>query len=144
MKLPPLSRPHPRHPHHRATRALCAALLAATILAPLLATASPAATPQRGLSLQVPGDASPLPLTATPDTPRPAPKYAPAPRPNRDLEAPSGPRGTYDPKVGPSLITRGDTYRGEGFSKGSSAQGEQERRVKPGAGLNLTVPFAPN
>ena len=132
---PPFPTAPPGSRHGRLLHALAAAILAIPLLA---------AAPQRGLSLQVPGDASPLPGSNAPATPPPPPKYRPAPLPNRDLEAPNGPRAKTDASVAPSLITRGDTYRGEGFSKGSSPQNEQERRVKPGAGFNLTVPFAPN
>lgn len=118
------------------------------VLALLLALPlAPAAAQQnRGLSLQVPANPGtllpvpPRPLATTP----PASPFEPAPLPNRNVESPSGPRASNAPSVAPSLFTRSDTYRGDGYSRGSTAQTEQERRVKPGAGFNLRVPFAPN
>ena len=106
----------------------------------------PAAAQQRGLSLQVPanpGTLLPVPARPLATTP-PASPFEPAPLPNRDLEGPAGPRASNAPTLAPSLFTRSDTYRGEGYSRGSTAQAEQERRVKPGAGFNLKVPFSPN
>ena len=116
------------------------------LLLPLLALPLLAASPpQRGLSLQaLPPSASPLlPLPPTPPTPparAPAREFDPAPLPNRDVE-PLGPRASGAPSVGPSLFTRSDQYRGEGYSKGSTAQSDQERRLKPGAGFSLRMPF---
>ncbi len=106
----------------------------------------PAAAQQRPLSLQVPanpGTLLPVPARPFATTP-PASPFEPAPLPNRDVEGPTGPRASSAPSLAPSLFTRSDTYRGEGYSRGSTAQAEQERRVKPGAGFNLKVPFAPN
>ena len=107
---------------------------------PLLA-ASP---PQRGLSLQVPPPASSstlLPLPPTPPARVPTQTFDPAPLPNRDVDGPLAPRASGAPSVAPSLITRSDQYRGEGYSRGSTAQAEQERRLRPGAGFNLRMPF---
>ena len=109
---------------------------------PLLA-ASP---PQRGLSLQVPppsssSSSSLLPLPPTPPARVPAQTFDPAPLPNRDVDGPLAPRASGAPSVAPSLITRSDQYRGEGYSRGSTAQTEQERRLRPGAGFNLRMPF---
>ena len=99
-----------------------------------------AAAPQRGLSLNVP-DQNPL----LPVPPRPPPKpsrFEPAPLPNRDVEQ-STPRATLDPSLSPTLFNRRDSYRGDGFLPGSTAQSETERRVRPGAGFNLKMPLAP-
>ena len=117
-----------------------ATLLVAVLALPLLA----AAPQQRGLSLEVPGESMlPAPVPTKPARP-PVTAFGPAPLPNRDIEGPGKARASTDPRVGPGLFTRSDGFRGDGFSKGSSAQTEQEKRVKPGAGFNLTVPFAPN
>ena len=115
--------------------------LGVLLLALPLMAASP---PNRGISLQVPSPSGmALPVPPRPPPVPPAGAFEPAPLPNRGVDAPSGPRESTSPSLAPSLFTRSDTYRGEGFSKGSTAVGEQERRVKPGAGFNLTVPFAP-
>lgn len=102
-----------------------------------------AASPQQGITLQVPSN----PLTPIPPRPPATPPTAgfqPAPLPNRDIEdAPPAKAGT-EPSLRPSLFTRTDTYRGEGFSKGSTANTEQERRLKPGVGFNLKMPLSPN
>ena len=63
-----------------------------------------------------------------------------APTPNADSYAPVT-RASKDASVAPGFFTRRDQYRGEGLSPGSSAQIEQDRRVRPGAGINLTMPL---
>ena len=78
--------------------------------------------------------------------PTPAPKgpvFTPAPVPDVDATGPQGPRATLDPSLSPGLFHRSEQYRGEGYSSGSSAQAEQERRVRPGAGFKLRLPIAP-
>ncbi len=110
------------------------------LLLPLLA----AGPPPRSFSLKVPdGGGMALPAPAKPP-PVPPTLYRPAPLPNRDLAAPAEARNDGSTTVSPSLFNRRDTYRGEGFSKGSSADAEQDRRVTPGAGFKLKMPFAPN
>ncbi len=100
---------------------------------------------QRRLNLQATPQGSPLlPLPPTP--PRsaptgPGPRYDLAPTPNREIDAPQGPRASNSPELAPSLFTRGQQYRGEGYSQGSSAQAEQERRALPGAGFKLRMPL---
>ena len=71
----------------------------------------------------------------------PKPNYDAAPTPNRDVSAPRGPAADNNAYLAPSLITRGQQNRGEGFLAGSSAQAEQDRRAMPGAGFNLTMPL---
>jgi len=110
---------------------------------PLLALPLLAAAPtQKQLTLAVPlndgallnpGGPAPLPTTSPP-------AFTPAPTPNRDIGL-AIPRASNAPSVSPSLFTRSDQYRGEGFSPNSTAQIDQERRVKPGAGLSLHVPL---
>ena len=103
-----------------------------------------AAPPQRGLFVAVPTDPS-LGLGTAPRRTSPAPSgLQPAPLPDRTADGPARERSGTDPTVSPTLLQRSDTYRGEGFSRGSTAQAEQEKRFKPGAGFNVKVPFAPN
>ncbi len=117
---------------------------AALIIAPLLLLSAPAWPQHRGLNLQATPQQSPL-LPVPPAPPRNGPPSAPnydlAPTPNRDLDAPSGPRASSAPELAPGLFTRGQQYRGEGYSAGSSAQSEQERRLRPGAGFKLRMPL---
>ena len=64
--------------------------------------------------------------------------------PNRDAGLPSGPRVRRpDAELSPTLLNRSEQYRGDGFSNGSTAQAEQERRIRPGAGFNLKMPLQP-
>lgn len=99
---------------------------------------------QRGLNLQASPPASallPRPLAPPRVVPNTDRSYDLAPTPNRDLDAPIGPRTGTAPELAPSLFTRGRQYRGEGFSEGSTAQGAQERRAQPGAGFKLRMPL---
>ncbi len=70
-----------------------------------------------------------------------APSFTPAPVPNQDAAGPSGPRAGRDAELAPSFFTRSNQYRGEGYSANSSSQIQQDRRVQPGAGVNLRVPL---
>ena len=120
-------------------RHLAFTLILATLLAP------PSLAQHRGLSLQVTPPGSPL-LPVPPTPPRgasnqPGPNYDPAPTPNRDIDAPQDPRASNAPELAPGIFTRGQQYRGEGYSAGSSAQAEQERRARPGAGFKLRLPL---
>jgi hypothetical protein len=102
-----------------------------------------AASPPRQFTLAVPADPSPLvPMSSSPLrlTPKAAPEFEPAPLPNRDLSGPIA-RPSNAPTFGPSLFTTKNQYRGDGFSPGSTAQAEQEKRLKPGAGFSLHMPF---
>ena len=87
---------------------------------------------------------SPLPQQFLTPAPAPPPVETPpgfttAPTPN-DISAPI-PQTSNDATVGPGFFTRRDQYRGEGLSAGSSAQAEQDRRAKPGAGVSITMPL---
>ena len=68
------------------------------------------------------------------------PGYTTAPTPNDDAAAPVT-RASKDTSLAPGFFSRRDQYRGEGLSPGSSAQIEQDRRAKPGAGINLRMPL---
>ena len=73
------------------------------------------------------------------------PIYTPAPVPNRNAAAPTGPRVRKpNAEFSPSLFNRSDQYRGDGYINGSTAQSEQEKRVRPGAGFNLRMPLQPD
>ncbi len=118
----------------------------AAIMSSLLLLPVPALSQHhRGLNLQTTAPRSPLPpLRPKPsgDTPGlQGPSYDVAPTPNRDLDAPSGPRASAAPELAPGIFTRGQQYRGEGYSAGSSAQSEQDRRARPGAGFKLRLPL---
>ena len=89
--------------------------------------------------------AAPLPSFTTrssPPAPAPAapPGFTAAPTPNDDVYAPVT-RASKDSSLSPGFFTRRDQYRGEGLSPGSSAQAEQDRRAKPGAGISLSMPL---
>ncbi len=87
---------------------------------------------------------TPLPPEFTTSRPAPTPDTTPpgfttAPTPG-DVSAPVAPQ-SKDATLAPGFFTRRDQYRGEGISAGSSAQIEQDRRAKPGAGISLTMPL---
>jgi hypothetical protein len=107
------------------------------MLLPLIAAAP------SGFSLQVPAPGSALPVPPQPPAAGPPSLYQPAPLPNRDAEL-APPRASNATTLAPSLFTRPDEYRGDGFSKGSTAQSEQEKRLRPGAGFSLKMPLSPN
>jgi len=105
--------------------------------------AAPAAVAQgRGIVLQAQPPAAPFP--GTPAGPRigPAPnRFQPAPTPNRDYDAPAAPRAGNAPQFKPGLFTRGETYRGDGFSRGSTSDSEVQRRARPAPGFSLRMPL---
>ena len=127
----------------RPGQALCAAALLA-----LPSTVHAQQAPRGGLVLQATPAPSPLlPLPSTPQAaarPPSGPVFEPAPLPDRDNLGPPPPRASTDPQLSPTLFTRRNQYRGDGYSPGSTAQEEQERRVKPGAGFNLRMPLTPS
>lgn len=65
----------------------------------------------------------------------------PAPVPNSIERAPTPlpvPRG---PELSPTVIGPKYTYQGEAFLRGSTVQSQQNSKVRPAPGLNLTVPL---
>lgn len=65
----------------------------------------------------------------------------PAPVPDSGVRGPVAlqvPRGA---ELTPTMMGPKYTYQGEGFLRGSTVQSEQNRKVKPAAGFNLTVPL---
>ena len=102
----------------------------------LLATG---ASPPSGFITGTPMPDFSSPRRAAPPATTP-PGYTSAPTPDQDSFAPHA-RASEDASVGPGLFTRRDQYRGEGLSASSSAQTEQDRRAKPGAGIKLSMPL---
>ena len=100
-----------------------------------------AAPLQQPLSLSVPGEGG-FSLSA-PATPGAAPPFQPAPLPNRDVSTPQGARASSEPSLAPTLFTTRTQFRGDGFSPGSTAQSQQEKNLKPGAGFSLHMPLTP-
>ncbi len=99
-----------------------------------------AAAPQGGFSMATPGPT----FTVRPEQlgkSTPPSGFAPAPLPNRDAATPTGPAGSSNASLSPSVFTRSDQYHGEGLAASSSVQSDQERRAKPGAGFNLKMPL---
>ena len=120
-------------------------LLLATVAGGLpLAGAMAASPPQvRGIiAYPMQAYADPAPdLAQSPGLTVSRPRFEAAPVPNRDVDTPAGPRASNDPQLAPSLFNRRDQYRGEGLSPNSSAQIDQERRLRPGAGFTLKMPL---
>jgi hypothetical protein len=67
--------------------------------------------------------------------------YQPAPMPNPDVRPPRDAPAGRDASLAPRLFMPKDRFAGDGFTPGSTVQSEQERRLKPGAGFNLNLPF---
>jgi hypothetical protein len=68
--------------------------------------------------------------------------FLPAPVPNPDLASPPAASGRgAGPSVAPSFFHPEATYQGEGYLRGSTYEGDQERRLRPSPGLNLTLPI---
>lgn len=108
----------------------------------LLALLTTAAAPQSGgFSITTPGpvfNVAPERLGKS----QPNAGYAPAPLPNRDAFGPAQIKpNSRNAELSPGFFTRADQYHGEGLSASNSVQSEQERRAKPGAGFNLTMPL---
>lgn len=118
-------------------------LLLIPLALPLLA----AAPAHRQFSLAVPTDDNPLlpvgPRASSLGGPARGPVYEAAPLPNRDMSAPRAARASNAPTLAPTLFTTKNQYRGDGFSPNSTAQIEQEKRFRPGAGFSLHMPLTP-
>ncbi len=111
-------------------------VLISALAVPLMA----AAPLQQPLSLTVPAEGG-FSLSA-PAAPGAARSFQPAPLPDRNVYTPA-PRATNEPTLAPTLFTTRTQFRGDGFSPGSTAQTEQEKRLKPGAGFSLHMPLSP-
>ncbi len=112
----------------------------------LLLLATPfvgAATPPQGFTLQVPPNYPFAAQAPAPSRPRqPGPVYEPAPLPNPDIRAPQRAESN-GPEISPSLFNRRDQFRGGSFSRGESAQSEQDRNLRPSPGFKLRMPLTP-
>lgn len=108
---------------------LCAGLAVANML-PGLSHAQAASRRAAEELLPIP----PIP----PDVPATAFEEAPTPG---NLAAPVTPQGPRGPELTPTLMGPKQFYQGEGFLSGSTVQSEQQRKAKPAAGFNLTVPL---
>ena len=67
-------------------------------------------------------------------------RFEPAPTPNQNVLAPRGEVVT-GPILEPSMFLQKATYRGDGYTLGSSQQVTQEPRRMPLPGINLKVPL---
>ena len=117
------------------------------LLIPLALPLLAAAPQQSKFSLGVPADSDPLlpvgPQAYSLGTPARGPVYEPAPLPNRDVSAPKAARASSEPTLA-RVCSRPRTSIAATVSRpNSSAQAEQEKRVKPGAGFSLHMPLAP-
>ncbi len=115
----------------------------AALLALAALSAAPAALAQgRGVVLQAQPPAAPFPGVPAGRRVGPAPNaFQPAPTPNRDYDAPAAPRAGNATEFKPGLFTRGETYRGDGFSRGSTSESDVQRRARPAPGFSLRMPL---
>lgn len=68
--------------------------------------------------------------------------FAAAPVPDLDQDVPTlRALGPAQAELSPSLFNNKRSYRGEGFTSGSTSQGEMQRHFKPTPGVNLSVPL---
>jgi hypothetical protein len=67
--------------------------------------------------------------------------YTPAPVPDSEYEVPSATGGQSGPSLRPGFFQQRKSYQGEGYTPGSTIQGEEQRRYKPLPSLNLSVPL---
>lgn len=81
----------------------------------------------------------PLPIPPIPPE-IPASNYEAAPTPG-SIAAPTSAQGPRGPELSPTLMAPKQFFQGEGFLAGSTVQSEQQRKAKPVAGFNLTVPL---
>jgi hypothetical protein len=100
----------------------------------LLGAASPLSSGSTFSSLTSPPDAT---------TPPADPGLEPAPVPNLDAGPPVvGGGDSAAPRVRPDLFSpQQQQFTGNGFVSGSTAQGERDERMHPGAGFSITMPM---
>ena len=109
------------------------------LVAALLFTA--AAGPTNSFLTVTPLPEFPAPVTKNKPAASAPADYTAAPTPNQDAIAPTPPKGSQDASLSPGFFQRRNPTTGEGYVASSSVQSEQERRVKPGAGLSLSMPL---
>ena len=110
------------------------------IYLPFVALLAMGAAPPSGFITATPMPNFPATRRSPPPTASTPPGYTSAPTPDQDSFAPQS-KASNDTSVAPGLFTRSDQYRGEGISAASSAQTEQDRKAKPGAGIKLSMPL---
>jgi hypothetical protein len=111
---------------------LAIALMAAPASGPAIA-----ATQRKALSLTLPSDPNDLPVPPIPPT---QPQYRDAPLPG-DIPLPGQATGNTGVTVSPNLFSPKDYNLGQGYTSGSTIQGEERRRFAPTPGINLNVPL---
>jgi len=114
---------------------LAAGLVPASASSPAQAQTSSQSSSGRRIALEEPLPIPPIPPAEV------ASNYEAAPTPGQIGAAPGGPQGPRGPELSPTLMTPKQFYQGEGFLAGSTVQSEQQRKAKPAAGFNLTVPL---
>lgn len=67
--------------------------------------------------------------------------YTPAPVPNENVERPGHGGQRAHTELTPGLYRPGKSYLGDGYTPGSTIQGEEQRRYKPLPNLSLSVPL---
>jgi hypothetical protein len=113
--------------------AVCTTAITAMAAAPLVGTY------QSQLGYQ---EATIAPQTPAADAVGSGSDYAPAPVPDVDQSAPvQAELGPPQPEFKPGLFTSKDTYRGEGYTPGSSVQATEQRNAHPAPGILLNVPL---
>ena len=89
-------------------------------------------------------------ISTHPDVPAPtgpqpkrlsAMSYSAAPMPNSDISAPIPRAEPGQASLAPSLFAPRNGYHGEGYVPGSTVQTQQEKRLRPAPGINLSVPL---
>jgi hypothetical protein len=108
---------------------LCAGLAVANLL--------PGMSHAQGATRRAAEEALPVP-PIPPEEPLTSYEAAPVPGNVAAPVTPEGPRGA---ELSPRLMGPKQFYQGEGFLTGSTVQSEQQRKAKPAAGFNLTVPL---
>lgn len=100
-----------------------------------------AAAPPRRLTMTVPsnsfGSQTAPQASATPS------RYQPAPLPNRNFDGPASAGGPASPSLSPTMFTRSEQFRGDGYVSHSTAQVSEEHNFKPSVGFKLQVPLTP-
>jgi hypothetical protein len=113
----------------------------AVLAVPIMAASPPPAMPVSPVATALVGSVAPAKsgaVVATIDA-----GYTNAPVPNTDAAIPFVKDPSKDQaQLGPGVFAPPATgYRGEGYTPGSSVDGEQQRKVKPGGGISLKVPL---
>ena len=124
-------------------------------MAPLVARFAPvlvaallagAASPGGNAPLTIYAPALPLPLVVTPRQPPPAsvarPVFLPAPVPDLELDDNSLRKtGPAQVELTPNLFHPQQTFWGDGYTPHSTVEDQQNGKLRPMPGLNLSVPL---